>query len=265
MKKLLILLLTLAFMPALAPLADGSPPPKERFITAYGLDSLALTGDVMVFSDRSIPSLYGNDSFVGLTRDDDASRHYATFDFDVPADGKYALWFYVYATSDTDNSFYVAVDRKHRFTFDFVEGDRDYFNIWYWVFLNSREDRGGSDALPNLSFRHAKVLDLTAGAHSLRIAVREPGARLSRIILTDDLNYDPNKDTSIASADPIKVYPVGGINPYSDGTANCVVDGPPGLVVYTPKIGDGSTIFWALAGVSAVGMLALLIFMRRRK
>ena len=95
-------------------------------------------------------------------RDGKTGGHIA-WTVNVPAAGQYALEAEVYWVDDKGNSWYEAVDRGEERTL----GNNPAYLRWHWV-------RGG-------------IYDLSAGEHTIRIRTREDGARLRRIVLTNDI------------------------------------------------------------------------------
>ena len=99
---------------------------------------------------------------------------YAQYTFDVPADGDYMIWGRVLTLTGADNSFFIALDDGHSGTWHPSTSED-----WTWQQTNDRAISG------------TEVYHLTAGTHTLTVYQREDGAKLDRILITDDSNYVP--------------------------------------------------------------------------
>jgi len=148
----------------------------------------------------------GNAGAVGkMITCDTANDQKFTVNFNVPADGKYTVWFKVWHVSpggtDENSVFFDYNGETHVFDFDEDAGttNSDYFMLkrWYWIQINRR----GSEPLQNGwstwgeeagQCRHTPVImDLKAGANSITFTSREPGHFIDQIIITDNLEYNP--------------------------------------------------------------------------
>ena len=197
----------------------GTAMPVLAFTQGFNLD------DIKVNSGASIalidePELYAGKALQGDERDDDGATHFATLNFSVPADGKYGIWFLVWAEDETSNSLLISIDGGDIFTCDYMESneqpnpDFEWYEVWYWMWLNSRaeiaeEFEMGMDGFNAYLTDHKKIVDLKAGDHTMKIITREAYAKYAGVIITDDLSYDPNKDAAlqVGKVDPASVYP----------------------------------------------------------
>ena len=189
------------------------------FIRSYNADDFKINpgADIKLIDDSAT---YNKKAIQGLTRDDDAAKEFATLSIDVPAAGKYYVWAMTYATSTSDNSLYFSIDGQQRFTWDYMEievehEDYDtypYYSAWYWMYLTNRdyaiETLGiSSDGHVHIATGLRYVLELSAGSHEIKLITREPEAKYDALLITDDENYDPNKDPKLAiNIDPKTVY-----------------------------------------------------------
>lgn len=98
---------------------------------------------------------------------------YAQFSFEVPAAGQYLIWGRVAAKDWSADSFYVAVDNGSFVLFDVPVG-----GSWAWETVKNRT----TNAIP---------FELTAGTHTLTIKQREAGAKIDRILITNDMGFAP--------------------------------------------------------------------------
>ncbi len=102
-----------------------------------------------------------------------------TLTFYAPNLGNYAIWARVKAAGEyTGNSFFVSIDGAERFWHEFVSyGPTPLTWIWSRVHMYGRptEER----------------YYFSRGVHTIRFDGREMGARLDRILVTNDLSYTP--------------------------------------------------------------------------
>jgi RNA polymerase sigma factor (sigma-70 family) len=104
-----------------------------------------------------------------------AAAGHSSLRFDLAAAGKFKIWGRVIAPTSGDDSFWVRLDDGPWLKWnDIAPG-----NHWHW-------DEVQDDAAVGPS-----TFDLAAGAHTLTIAYREDGARLDRVLLTNDLAFTP--------------------------------------------------------------------------
>jgi hypothetical protein len=99
---------------------------------------------------------------------------YAEYSFDVPVAGQYVLWGRVLSNSGSNDSFFVSLDNSGYLIWDtLISGS------WVW------------DRAINRDVADPAYFNLTAGTHTLRIEQREDGAKVDRLLLTNDLSYVP--------------------------------------------------------------------------
>jgi polygalacturonase len=96
--------------------------------------------------------------------------------FTVGAAGTYRLWGRVIAPSNEDDSFWVRVDNGPWTDWN----DIPTASSWHWASVTD-DTAGDAPVLPAL----------VAGAHTIIVAYREDGARLDRILVTNDLDLTP--------------------------------------------------------------------------
>jgi polygalacturonase len=99
--------------------------------------------------------------------------------FSVPSAGTYRLWGRVIDPANTDDSFWVRVDGGAWINWN----DIPLGAAWHWARVTND---ASSDAVVTVS--------LAAGSHTVSFAYREDGARLDRVIITDDANLVPAND-----------------------------------------------------------------------
>ena len=270
-KQFLFILLVVVLM-------IGMAMPALAFTQGFNLDDFKLNPGASIYLVDE-PELYGGKALEGDDRDDDAATHFSILNFSVPADGKYGVWFLVWAESEAANSLYISLDGGDMFTFDYMESDEqpnpdfEYYYIWYWMWMNARHEISEAHDLPMDGFNaymtgQKKFFDLKAGDHSLKITTREPYAKYAGVIITDDLNYDPNNDPAlqVGKIDPASVYPDPAILAAAEAAAEAEAaareaeaaaqESSNAAASSSPKTGDTAIILFAIAVICSVVVLA---------
>ena len=142
-----------------------------------------------------------------------------SYEFEIKEAGDYYLWFRMMGQGNENNSLFIMIDGKGfnqseglgaglYTTFDMWEATEGYDYATNNPFLPSMDNMFNEDWLYNpnwhwlpLSYRDAIVdppvrhnlitQNFTAGKHTLEIMTREPETYLDKIIITNDLKYDP--------------------------------------------------------------------------
>jgi hypothetical protein len=96
--------------------------------------------------------------------------------FTATAGGTYKLWGRVIAATNEDDSFWVRVDGGAWVNWN----DIALGGSWHWATVTN-----------DASSDTAVLVNLAAGAHTISFAYREDGARLDRVLITNDLNLVP--------------------------------------------------------------------------
>ncbi len=91
----------------------------------------------------------------------------------------YKIWSRVNSTADSSNSFWMQVDDGCPINVGDKNGSP--VNSWYWV-----DFKEGSDA-------NKVVMPLSVGSHTIKLAGREPGLRLDKLIVISDLACVPTQ------------------------------------------------------------------------
>ena len=92
----------------------------------------------------------------------------------MPASGNYRIWGRIKAADTNDNSFFVSIDGTNEALWD-----TPVSSTWRW---DPVSDRDGDDPV---------IYFLQAGEHSLMIERREDGAKIDKILITNDPGYSP--------------------------------------------------------------------------
>ena len=193
-----------------------------------------------------------------------------TYKFTITEAGKYLIWTRNFATNDVDNSMFYIIDgtgleNQENFVYDYYEPSEyeiaenrytpdnfrepeAYYGHWYWMPMSYRD----VNVDPAVRF-NLKEFDLTAGEHTLVIMPREAGARLDKLIITNDMAYDPTK----ISIDPEEQWIID--NTVIEEAAPAPADEPavpvvsdPTPVTVAPQTSDNIVVFLlvAFAGVT---------------
>ncbi|MCL1793094.1 MAG: hypothetical protein FWG34_04410 [Oscillospiraceae bacterium] len=224
-----------------------------------------------------------------------------SYEFEVAEAGDYYLWFRLMGQDDEHNSFFVMIDgagfdqgegyvADGYYTFDMWEPSEGYEYSENNPFLPSLEDHKNPewiynpnwqwiplayrDATDDPPIRHILVTqNFSAGKHTMEIMTREPETYLDKILITNDLAYDPR----IISGDPEAAYleelaaaeaarEAAEADEAAQEEPEAVVAEevlpPPAAAVNPPQTSDGSALAW-------IGLLFMPVFciwaIRRRK
>jgi hypothetical protein len=123
-------------------------------------------------------SLYSPSSTNGL----------ANYTFTISVSGTYRIWGRVIAPSDSNNSFFVAMDGNA-----YTRWDTAVATSWTWDLINSY---AAADPL---------VFELSAGTHNLSLMQREDGTKIDKLIITSDANYVPQGMGEGSTANTISI------------------------------------------------------------
>ncbi|MCU7727100.1 glycosyl hydrolase family 28 protein [Actinoplanes sp. KI2] len=151
-------------------------PPTTVTVTAEA-ESGTVTAPMQVETDSSASG--GQDVTVAAgnnSKPSAPSNGSTVVPFTVSAAGTYKLWGRVIAPTDDDDSFWVRVDNEPWTDWN----DIPTGSSWHWAAVTD-DTRGDAVLLP----------DLAAGAHTITYAYREDGARLDRVLITNDLTSTP--------------------------------------------------------------------------
>src|SRR3990172_436033 len=110
------------------------------------------------------------------------------YTFSVPVAGNYVVWGRL--IDNLGNSFFVSMDSGSYALWDTVGG-----STWGWDRVNNR---GVADPV---------VYSLGVGQHTLVIKHREDGAKLDRILVTNDMAYVPQGQGEVSAVPSISVSP----------------------------------------------------------
>ncbi|HEX3695696.1 MAG TPA: hypothetical protein VH374_09930 [Polyangia bacterium] len=158
----------------------------------------------------------------------------ATFPFTLAAAGTFKIWGRVIAPTTNDDSFWLIVDGGTPIMWnDIAPG-----SAWHWT---SAHDSGHSNQLVQLG--------LAAGDHLLQVAYREDGAKLDRLLITNDNAFTPSGAGATAPpAPPVGVTAAGGAaqvnvswTPSAGATGYLVKRGASGGPYSVPIAGSNAT------------------------
>ena len=141
---------------------------------AIGSDSQASSGAYVWIPEGTGNVLNGPSQAVGSV----------AYTFSVPVAGNYVVWGRL--IDNLGNSFYVSRDSGPYALWDTAGG-----STWGWDLVNNRD---GADPV---------VYSLGAGQHTLVIKHREDGAKLDRILITNDRAYVPQGQGEVVPSAPL--------------------------------------------------------------
>ena len=127
------------------------------------------------------------------------------YTFSVGSSGTYRVWGRVLAPTSNDDSFFVSMDGGAYKTWDTLS-----CKAWTWDLVSSRNEQ---DPL---------LFKLSAGSHTLKLLQREDGAKIDRILVTDDTAYVPQGLGEGQNQDPEP--------PSSGGDENLVIEAETGTL-----------------------------------
>jgi len=106
--------------------------------------------------------------------DDSAAK--VVFEFTVAEAGNFVVWGRVKSSGDTHDSFRVIMDQQSEIVWH-ISGKTNW--TWDEVYIYAGED--------------PKIFYLSAGTHTLTIRNREWASKLDKVVITSDLDYNPNQ------------------------------------------------------------------------
>jgi len=109
----------------------------------------------------------------------------ATFNFTTSKAGAFRIWTRSMKTGSQPGSWTISVNSGKDFIYDVFQGTTN--NAWTWDLLSERGN--GGPAAPQFD---PKILNLSAGTHTIEFKARWEDTRLDKILLTDDAGYVPN-------------------------------------------------------------------------
>jgi hypothetical protein len=136
-------------------------------------DLATLTPPMGIAADDTITSKY-----IAAGQDEEGM---AVFAFKTHAAGSYVVWAHVMCPDEASDSFYVVMDNGNQDIFDAGE---HVHNRWVWLPVNGRGSGGPLTLDP-------RIFPLSAGKHRLILRGREAGARLDRLVITNDRAWKP--------------------------------------------------------------------------
>ena len=139
-----------------------------------GSDSQASSGAYVWIPQGTGDALNGPSQAVGSV----------AYTFSVPVAGNYVVWGRL--IDNLGNSFYVSMDSGSYALWDTAGG-----STWGWDLVNNRD------------VADPVVYSLGAGQHTLVIKHREDGAKLDRILITNDRAYVPQGQGEVVTSAPL--------------------------------------------------------------
>lgn len=115
----------------------------------------------------------GNNSTAGVP-----STGHVSYTFSAPEAGAYRVWGRVIMPTTDDDSFWTRMDGAA--TWMSWNNNTPFTTAWTWVVIHD-----------SLNGETNQLWPLTAGSHTFELAYREDGAKLDKLLITDDLNFVP--------------------------------------------------------------------------
>jgi hypothetical protein len=169
-----------------APPATPTPPAPGSFIQRVEAESGVLAGpmvsspDIQAFGGSYVSSPSQNNGTVAWT-------------LTVPEDGEYVVWCRVLAPGAESDSFFATPVGDSEDVYDDAEGT--WSSSWQWTRLNGRDGTGVPLTLD------PRVLQLSAGANTLRFRGRDANSKVDRILVTNDPDFVPDEGNVVTFSD----------------------------------------------------------------
>lgn len=106
--------------------------------------------------------------------------------FTVDKTENYYIWGRVLSQTYSMDSFYVSVDGGVIDIWDTAENT--WSPNWQWTRVTGRIDNNNA---PSQNNANPRVFSLSSGQHNIKFTGREPGAKLDKIVITNDPNFVP--------------------------------------------------------------------------
>jgi len=273
-------------------------------VTALAAEFIFIEAESGVF-DASDPMLKGsgggalNGTYI---YGEENSLEKIKYEFEIKEGGDYRLWFRMQGQDDGSNSLFVMIDGAgfqqdngydtgEYYTFDMWEPSEGYTYSDTNPYLPTLENHKNPDWIYNPNWqwmpfayrdqitfdepmRHILVTpNFTAGKHTIDIMTREPNCYLDKIIITNDLTYDPRGiagdpeavylAAQAAAAESAAAAEAAASAPADEAPAPApvaeVAPAPAPVVAVAPVTSDNIAIFAVILMLSATAF-----FMRRR-
>jgi len=163
----------------------------------------------------------------------------ATFTFVINQSGNYRVWTRSLKTGSQPGSWTISVDGGTDFVYDVFQGSTS--GAWTWDLLSERRSNG--------SQLDPRILNLSAGTHTIEFKARWEDTKLDKILLTDDSGYTPSGKEEVGY-----ITDANGV-----ASANVTLGTTIGKVLIQATHGNlAPAIFTATATIGAANSLALV-------
>ena len=207
------------------------------------------------------------------------------YTFNIEKAGKYTIWARVWGVDSTMNSFLYSLNgdmfNDALWIFDLYEAvgeisndadpyydpminTSDLYETWYWMRINWR-DNSGDPAI----WHNTKIFDMKAGENTLLIKARELSSRIDKLIITDDLGYDPKTISGDPEAPYLAEFAAAKAAADAAAAAAAAEEAAPAPAAeqrpapQAPRTADGSMVFVLILIPAAV--LSVLLLRKKRK
>ena len=154
----------------------------------------------------SDPAAYSGKYIEALNADDSIE-----YTFNIESAGKYVIWARIMGFDSGTNSFLYSFDGDSNgdalWIFDLYEaltteinpadpffdpkvGTNELYETWYWMPINARVPATDTDPAV---WHTARIFDMSVASHTIMFKCRETTARIDKLIITNDMSYNPNK------------------------------------------------------------------------
>jgi len=161
--------------PVKRPIMPSTVSSSKIFLVCFAVSATCVSGGRFIGQDKNAfdgAYIYAPN---GTCNQDSSSSVMATYQVKVLKEGIYVLWGRVQAPDYAGDSFFVQIDDGFNYLWEIKVG-----KSWHWDAAN---DRNGSDPV---------TFALDKGKHTIKVKVREDGAKIDKILLTNDLDFVPS-------------------------------------------------------------------------
>lgn len=164
-----------------------TPGPSSPFKQEFSIEQAELRPPVTLSTDEAAGVAYAAvDPRSAERRSEDGRRRGdlgdISFSFVAPAVNEYILWARVFLPDKGSDTFVVSIDGRDSDTFDAAW--QQSHGKWVWQAVNGRDRRETTQRSP-------RIFVLGKGPHTMVFSGVSAGARLAKVIITDDLSFQP--------------------------------------------------------------------------
>jgi hypothetical protein len=163
----------------------------EQVLIDLQMSAGQVESPMTISGDALAPQTLGTSSAPGYLFSPVAGRGSVRFQFEAPTAGDYVVWCRMLAPSGFIDSVYVAVNEEEPDLYYPTEGADP--GTWHWSRVN-----GANTGVPY----GLRIFSLQQGVNTLTFSTADPFVSLSRVLVTDDLDFVPEAGVQTRRAMP---------------------------------------------------------------